>query len=185
MGTFVRVRICLTKDRTGSARQDRARSVWGRNLSGERPLCPRPGYGSFEVTATGRCAIVKPPDTANKMAAPICAYPNEHRAPMKRPSECGWKPGDMEALRDQRQLGRHVDLIDKQALLMENCPLPSGTSPPLCATPAGNARTTEGLAHRVSRKPWPFPKASAHSWAAEDQGPTATTRPSTHSISRI
>jgi len=38
------------------------------------------------------------------MAAPPYANPNEHRAPMKSPSECEWKLGDTEALRDERQL---------------------------------------------------------------------------------
>jgi hypothetical protein len=40
---------------------------------------------------------------------------------MKSPSECGWKLGDTEALRDERQLGRHagyalrVDLLTTKA----------------------------------------------------------------------
>ena len=55
------------------------------------------------------------------MAAPSYANPNEHRAPMKSPSECGWKLGDTEALREERQLGRHagyalrVDLLTNKA----------------------------------------------------------------------
>ena len=74
-----------------------------------------PGYAPFGVTATGSWANGKPLDTAAKMAAPPYANPNEHRAPMKSPSECGWKPGDTEALRDERQLGRHVDLLTNKA----------------------------------------------------------------------
>jgi len=34
---------------------------------------------------------------------------------MKSPSECEWKLGDTEALRDERQLGRHVDLLTDKA----------------------------------------------------------------------
>ena len=72
------------------------------------------------------------------MAAPSYANPNEHRAPMKSPSECGrnfaplwgWKLGDTEALREERQLGRHagyalrVDLLTNKALSWK---LPGGS----------------------------------------------------------
>ena len=73
------------------------------------------------MTATGSWASGQPLDTAAKMAAPPYANPNEHRAPTKSPSECGWKLGDTEALRDERQLGRHagyalrVDLLTTKA----------------------------------------------------------------------
>jgi len=58
------------------------------------------------------------------MAAPSYANPNEHRAPTKSPSECGWKLGDTEALREERQLGRHVDLLTIKAFSWK---LPGGT----------------------------------------------------------
>ena len=79
------------------------------------------------------------------MAAPSYANPNEHRAPMKSPSECGrnfatlwgWKLGDTEALREERQPGRHagyalrVDLLTNKAFSWK---LPGGSGqsfPPL------------------------------------------------------
>jgi len=72
------------------------------------------------------------------MAAPSYANPNEHRAPMKSPSECGrnfaplwgWKLGDTEALREERQPGRHagyalrVDLLTNKAFSWK---LPGGS----------------------------------------------------------
>ena len=72
------------------------------------------------------------------MAAPPYANPNEHRAPMKSPSECGrnfaplwgWKLGDTEAQRDERQLGRHagyalrIDLLTTKAFSWK---LPGGS----------------------------------------------------------
>ena len=84
------------------------------------------------MTATGSWANGKPLDTAAQMAAPPYANPNEHRAPMKSPSECGhrpgvpagWKLGDTEALRDDRQLGRHVDLLTNKAFSWK---LPGGS----------------------------------------------------------
>ena len=76
------------------------------------------------MTATGSWANAKPLDTAAQMAAPPYANPNEHRAPMKSPSECGWKLGDTEALRDERQLGRHVDLLTNKAFSWK---LPGGS----------------------------------------------------------
>jgi len=58
------------------------------------------------------------------MAAPSYANPNEHRAPTKSPLECGWKLGDTEALREERQLGRHVDLLTNKAFSWK---LPGGS----------------------------------------------------------
>jgi len=103
------------------------------------------GYAPFgrrspsgELTATGSWASGNPLDTAAKMAAPPYANPNEHRAPMKSPSECGrnfaplwgWKLGDTEAQRDERQLGRHagyalrIDLLTTKAFSWK---LPGGS----------------------------------------------------------
>jgi hypothetical protein len=90
-----------------------------------------PGYAPFGVTATGSWANGQPLDTAAQMAAPPYANPNEHRAPTKSPSECGWKLGDTEALRGERQLGRHqgshpvgVDLLTIKAFSWK---LPGGS----------------------------------------------------------
>jgi len=101
------------------------------------------------VTATGSWANAKPLDTAAQMAAPPYANPNEHRAPMKSPSECGWKLGDTEALRDERQLGRHVDLLTNKAFSWK-LPGGSGNARPILPHSGGQDRPALPGASRVS-----------------------------------
>ena len=76
---------------------------------------------------------------------------------MKSPSECGhrpgvpagWKLGDTEALRDERQLGRHVDLLTDKAFSWK-LPGGSGNGPPILAQLGGHRTLTLPAASRVS-----------------------------------
>jgi hypothetical protein len=89
------------------------------------------------------------------MAAPPYANPNEHRAPMKSPPECGWKLGDTEALREERQLGRHagyalrVDLLTTKAFSWK-LPGGSGQFAAYSRAPQRARRPTLWPASRVS-----------------------------------
>jgi hypothetical protein len=58
---------------------------------------------------------------------------------LKSPSECGWKPGDTEATWEERQLGRHVDLLTIKAFSWK--PLGGSGSEPSALT----RRAVDGL----------------------------------------
>jgi hypothetical protein len=97
-----------------------------------------PSYASFGVTATGSWANGQPLDTTAKMAAPPLREPQRAPGSMKSPTERGWKLGDTEAPREERQLGRHVDLLTIKAFSWK-LPAEAGRLPSLSRRPAGQA----------------------------------------------